>query len=73
MSRMPTLLIGIWRVSARLCTSSTGSTWALGAAAMVIEEACELKKPAQFAGFRDGFNPSMGGRTGNWAVSGPAR
>src|SRR5687768_5782009 len=33
MSLMPTWLIGIWRVSARFCTSSTETTWAFGATA----------------------------------------
>src|SRR6476620_8488747 len=36
MSLMPTWLIGIWRVSARLCTSSTETTRAWGAAAMFM-------------------------------------
>jgi hypothetical protein len=31
------LLIGIWRVSARFCTSSTVSTWALGATAVMSQ------------------------------------
>src|SRR5690242_16533579 len=36
MSLMPTWLIGIWRVSARLCTSSTVTTLAFGATAEFI-------------------------------------
>src|SRR5262245_20360270 len=36
MSLMPTWLIGIWRVSARLCTSSTDTTWDFGATAGFI-------------------------------------
>src|ERR1043165_1896207 len=36
MSLMPTWLIGIWRVSARLCTSSTVSTRGWEAAAVII-------------------------------------
>src|ERR1043165_7748718 len=36
MSLMPTWLIGIWRVSARLCTSSTVSTRGWEAAAVFI-------------------------------------
>src|SRR5690348_2325880 len=60
MSLMPTWLIGICRVSARLCTSSTVITLAFGATAEFMYRPDSngwRKKPAQFAGFHGAFNP----------------
>src|SRR6476659_9442188 len=66
MSLMPTWLIGIWRVSARLWTSSTDTTWAFGATAGFIgRTVCGLSRFDQPLGWgRSGFLRPSAARIG---------
>src|SRR5688572_24439667 len=79
MSLMPTWLIGIWRVSARLCTSSTVSTRGWEAAAVFIgvtvcglshadQPLVRVKEPKRAAECRKAVLCSAGDGLGTWDV-----